>query len=150
MAKTITITALCERAIVNAVIDNAVGFSPTPSHGLWWISGEHDVRAFSKARYEALRKSGVRLRIARLFRPLDSLFTERMSAKEREQVKSQCFADGVGMLRELVKENIPFDLLHSDEMHEDLNRLWNASAPLFDKAVRHISPGFLMMDYLLK
>lgn len=130
---TITLCSLAEPDLTRYAIENAIGWTSTMHYDqvIKYKDDGKPVLNIEQRQEEFIRRikdSGLHFRIKRIFHVIHPTLSWQHERK---------FTDSaMRYLKMFVKNDIPFTLVPSEEMAEDLERLLQNSPPLYDKIVR--------------
>lgn len=132
----ITLCSLAEQNLTRYAIENAIGWTAHMEYDQI-IKCQHDgkpVLNIQQKQEEFIRRikeSGLHFRVKRIFHVIYPNLTWKHECK---------FTDNaMRYLKLFVKNNIPFTLLPSEGMTEDLERLLQNSPPLYDVIIGHLA-----------
>lgn len=132
---TITLCSLAEPDLTRYTIENAIGWTGHMEYDQI-IKCQDDGKPVLniKQRQEEfirrIKESGFHFRVKRIFHVIHPNLSWKHECK---------FTDNaMRYLKLFVKNNIPFTLLPSEGMTEDLERLQQNSPPLYDVVIRHL------------
>ena len=132
---TITLCSLAEPDLTRYTIENAIGWTTHMEYDQIIKCKDDgkpvlDIKQKQEEFIRRIKESGLHFRIKRIFHVIHPNLTWKHECK---------FIDNaMRYLKLFVKNDIPFTLLPSEGMTEDLERLQQNSPPLYDKIIRHL------------